>query len=441
MPYQFPMKQLREMKSSAITMNITRLRDHLSNRMSTFTRLANWWYRYDLLDKLSCYGIIAGGAIVYSMNPWIATPPSDIDIFLLVPNGEGASYGQIAGLIAKQIGSCFKIESMRTYGALLEIRAGGQTWQIIATQYTSVGELLLNFDMDYVRCAYYQGQLVVTPEAQRACETRTVSMVSRRIRSYRLQKARAKGFRCDPSLDLVANPEIPSTKIYTGIDPKTVAEWAPNPLMILEYDFLYETTDWRMLPSLEGATIEPVYHKAYRQRNGNVDATYYVIHTLITVPDARNTQNNTKNKPKTYTIPHTLCRVCPIEPLPEPCWCGGSSGSGGDGRHTSEPHHVWRCLLAETEIVKGIRDLRLPETPNQPVKYGMHQAHDGDEEHESRGVSSIFLELPDTVSTDWQWMQLYWVYFPLTSTVRPHVVDMNKFQYTVNFPPPNELAR
>jgi len=74
--------------------------------------------------------------------------------------------------------------------------------QLIMSEFQSPMDVINNFDLDYVQCAFYQGQFYQTKYCQEAHQTRQINYFKdSRLKHYRLKKAIAKGFRAPLLLD------------------------------------------------------------------------------------------------------------------------------------------------------------------------------------------------------------------------------------------------
>jgi hypothetical protein len=201
---------------------------------------------HDIIDAVSHYGVIAGGSVVYSLT--ITQSISDIDVFIL--DGNIGALHEIVNLLV----GYYTIVDYRTYGSLVELEtSNGLVWQIILTNYNTVNSLLAKFDMDYVKCGYYRGTLTVLPEARIAHKSKTISIVATRIKSYRLQKAMSKGFRCSPQLLALASPVEPVVKDFQHVTLRELLAMTFKPLTLGDYEHIdinncTWSLSWKQLP-------------------------------------------------------------------------------------------------------------------------------------------------------------------------------------------------
>lgn len=353
------------MESSHSSKQMQRLKV-LATRDDSYTwSLRNWVSGYDIVDKVSKYGVIAGGAVTYSLNEFIEKPSQDIDVFIL--NGDLESFRAVVKLLSDY----YTIKDYRIYNSLLELETStGLVWQLIFSGYKTVSELLSNFDMDYVRCGYHKGIVTVTPEAQRAFDTKTIAVVAARIKSYRLKKAEAKGFACSQHLKAMASPVSPAEKQFTHTSLDEVLERSFSRLTIQEYEEI------DLAQSKLSLSWKPWAKNAWGDMN--------VSRAMTSVRSLDGKQKSSINDTLCHVLPVSKCDVPPQKP------------------ETSR----WLCEIKADDITDALLSMKSQAKVNI---------------NEESGKLYIYLSLPDEAAKmEWQWMKVYWNHTRLIAgTVHP----------------------
>lgn len=140
------------------------------------------------LERMTNMGnIIAGGAIVYSLCEHVEkSAVGDIDIYVstcdhiyktLKVIEETFGDGNISRIHAYGVDTrghlCNSTHYFFDIG--LEYSNNNLKFQIILTSFTNWRDIVESFDLDYVRCAYFNSTFYLTEDCKRAHSTRTVS--------------------------------------------------------------------------------------------------------------------------------------------------------------------------------------------------------------------------------------------------------------------------
>jgi hypothetical protein len=162
-----------------------------------YTSYLRSYCNVDVIDDLSKLGTIAGGSTLYCFDPE-NLQVNDIDLFV----------GSIENLrkAVEIIKINFTVEKYTQCGAVLEIYVeNNPKFQIVMLQDGNVDFVLNNFDLDYVRCGYFNEQFYATDEMMNAFNNKQISVYKGLFVPMRLDKAVEKGFKLSDDLQFVHN--------------------------------------------------------------------------------------------------------------------------------------------------------------------------------------------------------------------------------------------
>ena len=193
--------------------------------------------------KLTTFGVIAGGAMVYALNKALSrNVVGDIDVYILSGGGPFADVYAFADRSVPALGNaCFASRNFRfpkdtfyddasliAFAATIDLLCSRLVDPVVTTMdnedYVCVGmvplivmvesarakpvqvillrretnvlSLLNRFDLSYVKCAFHRGAIVITAEALAAHKTGRVNLGRHVYKKTRLDKLTNKGFRC-----------------------------------------------------------------------------------------------------------------------------------------------------------------------------------------------------------------------------------------------------
>lgn len=179
----------------------------------TESRLRQLWpLSQDLFDFVSTEAVIAGGTIVYALNDFVPIDSvGDIDIFVdsldkavrlmhLINDAEKILKFELM----MQYDNSFNEQSIDNASSAPKKcsvvtchfeRPGLKDLQFVMQSFDHPLQIIENFDMDYVQCAYHKGQFFVTDFAREAHSQRRIIRLRQNPPRYeRLIKAAKKGF-------------------------------------------------------------------------------------------------------------------------------------------------------------------------------------------------------------------------------------------------------
>jgi hypothetical protein len=172
------------------------------------------------LDKITDLGVIAGGAITYALNNFVPIESvGDIDIFVLAGDEDKfkiiikllinyySSYiinnfcekyiiKDVCNIINKYIGNEIKHSIFKnvTNKSILNMKWKNINIQLILSSFTTINDLLNNFDIDINKCGYYKKKITTISDARNAFDTKIASCLKKEMRFDRLKKIYNKGF-------------------------------------------------------------------------------------------------------------------------------------------------------------------------------------------------------------------------------------------------------
>ena len=156
-----------------------------------------------LIEQISQDGVIAGGSMVWALNSDFVTPESvsDIDIFLPTKSAFLDAYQLIksTGQVTSTRTTHPKAYNMHAVATeQISILTLGLrrniSLQLIMCEFATPFDVLRSFDLDYVQCGFYRGQVYRTTSCIEAHRARRVIRGYHVPRANRLEKARRKGF-------------------------------------------------------------------------------------------------------------------------------------------------------------------------------------------------------------------------------------------------------
>jgi len=203
--------------------------------------LAYWFYRFyrlrNLIDRLSDIGIIAGGSIVYAVCDDVDTY-GDIDIFVNKRDAIVQVYKML-----RELGSV----EVNVHGSVFNMKMGGVVFQVIYCSHGSVSDVLDNFCLDYVKCAYYKRKLTIDDTAMVALESMTIVEVNPYTKVRTLLKARRKGFALSAAHELITlTRDIENVPLLIPVSEGDVVERIRN---VHVFDNTYMLADKTVLPT------------------------------------------------------------------------------------------------------------------------------------------------------------------------------------------------
>lgn len=166
----------------------------------------------NLINLLAKHGVIAGGAVVYALNDYVPIESvGDIDVFV---NNKKTLIKLVESVMS--LATIEKIELMYNYfddsniqdrldekskGSVCTIKIADassmRSIQFILKQFKNVEDVITDFDLDYVQCAYHLGQFHRTHFAMESHQEQSVIYaMQKNISQCRLMKAVQKGFSC-----------------------------------------------------------------------------------------------------------------------------------------------------------------------------------------------------------------------------------------------------
>ena len=105
----------------------------------------------ELLQEISQYAVIAGGAIIYDDQYPKVSHFGDVDLFVL--NSDTNAYHKLVKLLVENIdiNRCERYQSITNI-----ITSSNCTYQIVLSKYKTPQNLIDSFDIDVVKCGFYQ---------------------------------------------------------------------------------------------------------------------------------------------------------------------------------------------------------------------------------------------------------------------------------------------
>lgn len=202
-------------------LSLTRLKKLLSRNDGYLFSFYNYVRKFDLLDQISNYAVIAGSSLLYGLMPDIHKF-NDIDLFFLDDLQYQTNFSNVVDLITQYYGlsRCkFILKGNSDYDdvKLMEIHINGTdiVWQFIKTDKPDPIDIINSFDLDYAYLYYYKQQLYISEIAQNAIQNKMITLFEARIKTSRLQKAKDKGFRLSPALEFILENGVVDSFTHT----------------------------------------------------------------------------------------------------------------------------------------------------------------------------------------------------------------------------------
>lgn len=176
--------------------------------------------------------VVAGGALLYLMLPH-RPMPSDVDVW--VQNVDGLKFilnDMPPGVTYEQHGQVITAKG-----------SSGIPLQLICSHDTPL-QIIIKFDIDYVRCYHDGRNITFLPECLHAWNTRTIRYGVTNTRQARVFEARRKGFRVDPSLNALiekSKRNKPNAERFKTTDINELSTHAWQKLDFLSYRGLSAT--------------------------------------------------------------------------------------------------------------------------------------------------------------------------------------------------------
>lgn len=187
-----------------------------------------------IFNNITSHGAIAGGAMVYALNEFVPRESvGDIDIFVLDGNSGIRSFWIIIEELTKfysnYVSDFLNNNLIKDVENIVSGYVDGQVKytmyskdnnkkthdgidhedthsiininfldifniQVIMSACNNIIDVLDNFDLDFVQCAYYNGKAIISNKSKSAHERREVTILKTPIRSDRIKKIYSKGF-------------------------------------------------------------------------------------------------------------------------------------------------------------------------------------------------------------------------------------------------------
>jgi hypothetical protein len=152
------------------------------------TRIAGLFEEHSVLDVLrellSSRACIAGGSVLYAM---LGIETQDVDIWCFKGH-----YQECIDIVVKALPDV-KVEHQNSKVTNI-FPSGRVKLQLIKCNFSSPRQVVSYFDLDYVKCALFNGKVISTISFQRAIADRRIYEACQ-VSTSRLKKALSKGFR------------------------------------------------------------------------------------------------------------------------------------------------------------------------------------------------------------------------------------------------------